>query len=120
MAAFSKVLLSGSTFGKAVKVAATATPGTSVHATGISATILDEIWLYAYNSDAADRILTVEFGGATAPDQNIVLTILKKTGLTLVVPGLVLTGDGAAALTVKAFADAANVVTLTGFINRIT
>ena len=120
MAVFSKVLLSGSTQGKAIKVVATGTPGTAVHTTGTSAAVLDEVWVYAFNSDTVDRLLTIEFGGATAPDQNIVQTIVAKTGLTLVVPGLVLTGDGGAGATVKAFAASANVVTVTGFVNRIT
>jgi len=120
MATFAKVILSGSTQGKPIKVAATATPGTAVHTTGISATAIDEVWLWAFNSDTADRTLTIEFGGATAPDQNIVLTVPFKTGLVLVVPGLILLGDGASGATVKAFASVANVVTVSGFVNRIS
>lgn len=111
---------SGSTQGKAIKVVATATAGTTVHTTGTSATVVDRIYLYAFNSDTADRTLTIEFGGATAPDQNIVLTIPFKTGLTLVVDGQPLLGNGAAGLTVAAFASAANVVTVSGYVLRIT
>jgi hypothetical protein len=118
--AISRIPFSASVQGKPIKVAATATPGTLIHTTGISATILDEIWLYAFNSDTVDRTLTIEFGGATAPDQNIVLTLTSKVGLVLIVPGLSLLGDGAAALTVKAFASVTNVVTVSGYVNRIT
>jgi len=111
---------SGSTQGKAIKVAATATAGTLIHTTGTSATVIDRIYLFAFNSDTADRLLTVEFGGASAPDQNIVLNIPFKQGLVLVVDGLPLLGDGAAALTVKAFAATTNVVTISGYVLRIT
>jgi len=58
MATFSKVILSGSTNGKAVKVAATATAGTTIHTA--HATALDEIWLYAHNSSASAVKLTLE------------------------------------------------------------
>lgn len=119
MATFSKVLLSGSTNGRGIKVAATATPGTTIHATGTSATILDEVWLYAYNSDAASVVLTIELGGTTAPDDNIVLTIPSKAGLTLVVPGLILSGTGAAVTTISAFAASTNKIVITGYVNRI-
>lgn len=118
--AVAKIPFSGSTQGQAVKVAATSTPGTLIHTTGVSGTIEDEVWLYAFNSDTADRLLTIEFGGATAPDQNIVLTIPFKAGLIIVVPGIALLGSGTVALTVKAFAATANVITILGFVNRIT
>jgi len=114
MATFSKVLLSGSTNGKAIKVAATATAGTTIHTA--SSTALDEIWLYAHNSSASTVKLTLEWGEATAPDGNIEINIgAEGTGLVLVSPGLLLTNS----LVVKAFAANANVVTLTGYVNRI-
>jgi len=120
MATFSKVELSGSTDGKAIKVAATASPGTTVHATGISASVLDEIWLYAYNSSGAAVQLTVQFGGTTAVDNDIKLTIPAVSGLTLAIPGLLLSGTGSAANTVYAYAGTANVVTVAGYVNRIS
>ena len=120
MATYSKVLLSGSTQGKAIKVAATASVGTTIHATGTSATIEDEIWLYAYNSSAASVLLTIQFGGTTAVDNEIKLSIPSLAGLTLVVPGLILTGTGSAANTVAAYAATTNVITISGYVNRIT
>lgn len=111
---------SGSTQGKPIKVVATATAGTTVHTTGTSATVIDRIFLYAFCSDTADRTLTIEFGGVTAPDQNIVATIPFKSGLVLVVDGLPLLGSGGAGLTVGAFASVANVVTVSGYVLRIT
>jgi hypothetical protein len=120
MATYSKVLLSGSTQGKAIKVAATASAGTTIHATGTSATIEDEIWLYAYNSSSVTVALTIQFGGTTAVDNDIKLSIPATSGLTLVVPGLILTGTGSAANTVAAYAATANVITISGYVNRIT
>ena len=119
MATFSKVLLSGSTYGKAVKVAATATAGTTIHATGTSATILDEIWIYAVNSSASSVKLTIEWGEATAPDGNIEVTVQPEAGLVTVIPGLLLKGN-ATPLVVKAFAGTANVICINGFVNQIT
>jgi hypothetical protein len=114
MATFTKLKLSGSTDGKAVKVAATATAGTTIHTA--HATALDEIWLYAHNSSASVVKLTLEFGGVAAPDDHIEINIgAEGTGLVLVAPGLLLTNS----LVVKAFAGTANVITLTGYVNRI-
>jgi hypothetical protein len=114
MATFTKLKLSGSTDGKAVKVAATATAGTTIHTA--HATALDEIWLYAHNSSAATVKLTLEWGEATAPDGNIEINIgAEGTGLVLVSPGLLLTNS----LIVKAFAASGNVITITGYVNRI-
>ena len=120
METFSKVLLSGSTGGRQIKVAATATAGTTIHATGTSSTIIDEIWLYAVNSDTTARKLTIEYGDVTAPDDLIELTVAAESGLVLVVPGLVLAGTGAAARTIRAFAATTNVILISGYVNRIT
>jgi hypothetical protein len=120
MATFTKTLLSGSTQGKPIKVVATASTGTTIHSTGTSATNIDEVWLYAFNSSTGPISLTVEYGGVTAPDQNIVITIPATSGLTLVVPGLILTGTGAAVNTISAFAGTANVITISGYVNRIS
>lgn len=119
MATFTKTALSGSTQGKGVKVVATSSTGTTIHATGTSATVIDEVWLWAYNSHTANVLLTIQFGGTTTPDNDIKVTIPVNAGLTLVVPGLILTGTGAAANTIYAYAGTTNVVTLSGYVNRI-
>ena len=116
MATFSKVLLSGSTDGKAIKVVQTATAGTTIHTAGSGSTNRDEIWLYAVNSSASAVKLTLEWGEATAPDGNIELSIAAESGLVLVTAGLLLQNS----LVVKAFAATANVILLHGYVNRIT
>jgi hypothetical protein len=120
MATFTKVKLSGSTDGKAIKVAQTASTGTTIHATGTSSTIIDEVWLYAYNSSTGPITLTIQYGGTTAVDNDIKVDIPATSGLTLVVPGLILTGDGSSANTVYAYAGTTNVITISGYVNRIS
>ena len=116
MATYGKQLLSGGTTGKNIKVVATASAGTTIHTAVSGTSDMDEIWLYAMNTDSADRKLTIEYGGTTAPDDLIEQTITTEAGWTLIVPGLLLQ-DG---LVVKAFAAAANVVVINGYVNRIT
>jgi len=118
MATVVKRKLSSSTDGKAIKIAATVTPGDTIHTAvaGTTAGTYDEIWLWAFNAHTANIKLTIEFGGADAPDQNIIITIPALAGLVPVVPGLILQ-NGA---TVKAFASSANVITIIGFVNSIT
>lgn len=118
MATAVKRKLSGSTDGKPIKVVQTATAGDTIHTAvaGTTPGTFDEIWLYAYNGHTTVVTLTIEFGGATVPDQNIVLTLAAKSGLQLIVPGLILQNG----MVVKAFASVANVITISGFVNAIT
>ena len=118
MATFTKTILSGSTDGRAIKVAATATPGTLIHTGSTTPATLHEIWLYAFNSDTANVKLTIEWGGTTAPDDSIEVTIPAESGLFLVVPGLLIKGN-ATALVVRAFAATTNLLTINGFVNVI-
>lgn len=118
MATFSKTILSGSTDGRAIKVAATATPGTTIHTGSSTATTLHEIWLYAQNNDTTARKLTVQWGGTTSPDDEIELTVQPESGLVLIAPGLLIKGN-ATPLVVRAFAATTNVVTIHGFVNVI-
>jgi len=119
MATFSKIKLSGSTDGRLIKVAATATAGTTIHTGSSTTTTIDEVWLYAVNSDTTDRKLTIEFGGTSSPDDLIEQTITAESGLLLVVAGLIIVGN-ATPLVVRAFAATANVVLVGGYVNRIT
>jgi hypothetical protein len=121
MATFAKQFLSGSTQGRAIKVAATTSgsAGTTLHTTGSSASVIDELWLFATNTSSSPVVLTIQWGGTTAVDHEIKLTIPANAGLTLVVPGLPITGTGSAGNTVAAYAATANVITISGYIHRI-
>jgi hypothetical protein len=116
MATYTKQKLSGSTNGKAIKIVATSASGTTIHTAVTGTSDWDEIWLYGYNSDAGAVDLTLEWGSASAPDDNIKCTLPPLSGLQLIVPGLLLQNT----LVVKAFASASSVVTINGFANRIS
>lgn len=118
MATALKRKLSASTNGRGVLVAATATPGTTVHTSvaGTTAGTFDEIWLYLYNSHTADVVVTIEFGGTTAPNDNVVLTVPTKAGAVLAIPGWILQNS----TVVSVFAATTNVIVAYGFVNTLT
>jgi len=120
MATFTKVLLSSSSVGAPTTVVATASTGTTIHATGTSSSIIDEVWLYANNTSTSPVLLTVQFGGTGSVQHAKPITLPPQSGDILVVAGLPLTGTGSAATTVYAFAATASVVTISGYINRIS
>jgi hypothetical protein len=202
MATFSKQLLSGSTDGRQIKVAATASSGTTIHTASSTTTVFDEVWLYAtlnnpfsaaltvsnkaltsnvatittsaahglfvgdtvkitgvdttfnglwtittvpstttftfartasnvtsgassgsvyIGATAASQAvrLTVQWGATTSPDDEITYTLTNQNGLYLIVSGLILKGN-ASPLVVRAYADVANTVMISGYVNRIT
>lgn len=116
MATFSKLHLSGSTNGRQILVSASATAGTLVHTAVSGTSSLDEIWIYAVNTSTFSVKLTLEYGGTTAPNDHLELTVTPEAGLVLVCPGLVLNNG----LVVRAFAGTANVIALSGYVNRIS
>jgi hypothetical protein len=116
MATYSKQQLSGSTGGKQIKISTTATPGTLIHAAVAGTSDWDEIWLYATNSSEANVSLTLEWGGTTAPDDLITVAVPSKHGLILIIPGLLLQNG----LEVRGFAKTADVIVISGFVNRIS
>lgn len=118
MATFSKTILSGSTDGKAILVAATATAGTTIHTGSTTASTLHEVWLYAVNTSTSDVKLTIEWGETTAPNGNIEYTVKAENGLYLIVAGLLLKGN-ATPLVVRAFAATASVIAIHGYVNTI-
>ena len=117
MATYSKHLLSGSTNGKNISVTGTTTGASvTVHTATSGTSNLDEIWLYATNTSATARVLTIEFGGTTDQADLIELEIGADSGMTLIIPGLLLQNS----LVVKAFAAAGDEINLNGYVNRIT
>ena len=114
MATYTKFKLSGSTDGKNIPVVATASTGTTIHTAVSGTSSLDEIWIWAVNTDTTARKLTIEFGG-TGTGNLIEITIQPESGPVLVIPGWLL--QNTAVLT--AFASSASVINLNGFVNRI-
>lgn len=108
-------ILSGSTNGRGILVAATATPGTTIHTATSTSTEIDEITLYANNSHTADILLTIELGGVTSPDDLVQVTVPTQSGLNLVIAGHRLKGG----VVVKAFAGTASKISIFGEVNTI-
>ncbi len=116
MSTFTPRLLSGSTDGLAIKVVPTATLGTPIHTAVTGTSDMDEIFLYANNTSASAVKLTIEWGTVTAADGNIEQTIQPEDGIVLIIPRLRLQN----AKVVTAFAGTANVILITGGVDRYT
>jgi hypothetical protein len=122
METFSKLTLqpAGTTgTGLGIPVAATSSPGTAIHTASSTASHIDELWLYAVNYDTTARKLTIQFGGTTAGDNDIEVTVAAESGLVLVVPGLPVQGN-ASARVIRAFAATGTAIVLYGYVNRIS
>lgn len=117
MAQYTPLTPTGSTNGRPVKVAATSIgSGTTFHTAISGNDAWDEITVNATNTDTVPRSLTIGWGGTTDPDDLICKTVVLPalSGPINITDGLRLNGG----LIVKAAASVANVVLLTGNVNR--
>lgn len=117
MATFTRLVLSGSTNGLPIPVAATATPGTLIH-TAISAVgASDEVYLWVSNVTGAAATITIEWGGVTDPASHIAkaVSIPQNSGPTLIVAGVAMAGG----LAIRAFSGTASALNITGYVNRV-
>lgn len=111
MATFSK-----QTFSAGVSLLVTGTTSNfakTIHT--VPSSVKDEIWIYGTNNDTSSINLTIEFGDSSSAN-NIKQSIPATSGLTILVPGLILTGTS----TVRAFAATTEKITLHGYVNRIS
>lgn len=102
-------LLSGSTDGRGIQIAATSSPGTTIHTATSASGQFDQIRLYFVNRHTDNVILTLEWGGTFNSDQ-IITVVPYKQGLVLETPSLRLR----AGLIVRGFANVANVINVFG------
>lgn len=118
MATYSRQLLSGSTNGKPIPVAATATPGTLIHTAVAGTTGFDEVYLWVSNVTGSAATLTLEFGGTSDPGDHMIkaVSIPANSGPTPVSFGQVLQNG----LVVRAFSGTASALNVSGFVNRIS
>lgn len=118
MATYSKQYLTGGAAdGTGIKLAVDSGTYTTIHTSSGISSHIDEVWLYASNTDATDRKVSLQFGGTTDPDDIIEVTVGAEAGLVLLVPGLVLKGGS---LVLKGAAAVADKVTVFGYVNRIS
>jgi len=118
MATYSRQLLSGSTNGRAIPVAATATPGTAIHTAVAGTASFDELYLWASNVTGSTATLTLEWGGVTDPGDHMVkqYSIPANSAPIPIATGQVLQNS----LNVKAFSGTASAINITGYVNRIS
>lgn len=117
MATYSRQLLSGSTNGRAIPVAATATAGTLIHTAIAGTSAFDELYLWVSNVTTAAATLTIEWGGVTDPGDHMTkaFSIPANSPPIPVVTGQVLQNG----LVVRAFSGTASALNITGYVNRI-
>jgi hypothetical protein len=107
-------VLSGSTNGKPIPVAATSTPGTLIHTAGAG---YDDVLLFVSNVTGAAATLTIEWGGVTNPGDRMTESYSIPAN-SLAVP--VVVGQRiAAGLVVRAFSATASALNITGWVKRV-
>jgi len=118
MASYSKQLLSSSTNGRVIPVAATATPGTLIHTALAGAAGFDEIYVWASNVTGSTATLTLEYGGVTDPGDHA----CKAFSIPAYSPPIpILTGQVLQnGLVVRAFSGTASAINISGYVNRIS
>jgi hypothetical protein len=110
------IVLSGSTNGRPIAVAATSSPGTTIHTATSTSGDRDHITLWATNIDTVDRTVTLQVGGTSTSDQIGPITLAANSGPVLVMDRWHLQGG----LLLRAFASATNIVNVTGRVARYT
>jgi hypothetical protein len=119
MATFTKIPLSASAQGTGIFLGNE--PSTvTLHQTGTSSTVLDEVWIYLSNNNTFfDAQVQIRINTNPAPP--IAVTLPGGTGLILVIPGLIVCGTGSAAGVISATESSYGGGTYAfGFVNRIT
>ena len=117
ISAIERIVLSGSTNGRGIKITGTTSGGANtIHTATSTLGVIDEVWLYCYNSGGADLVLYLCLGGTTDPDDIVKVTIPAQTGDILVLSGECFNGG----VVIKAYAQTTNYLVIRGYVNRIT
>lgn len=110
---FAKRLLSGSTDGKSIKVTGTDSGSAdTIHTAIAGSSGFDEVWLWAFNNDTTTRTLMILVDG----QETAAVGITAKTGLFVILPGIPVNNTKL----VKAYASVANMIYISGYVNRIS
>jgi len=117
ISAIERIPISGCSNGRGIKITATTSGGANtIHTATSSSGVIDEVWLYCYNSGSTNLVLYLCLGGTTDPDDIVKITIPTQTGDILVLSGECFNGG----VVIKAYAEEANYLVVKGFVNRIT
>lgn len=114
MSRYERLPLSAATDWKGILLSNIITPGDVIHVPTVLTGIIDEVYLWAENSDAVNMVtITVEFGGTGVGDL-MVRAIPTNSGIQIV-KGRPVSGG----LTIAAFASAVGKVNIWGYVNRL-
>jgi hypothetical protein len=118
MASYTRQLLSGSTNGRTIPVAANATPGTLIHQAVAGTSAYDEVYAWVSNVTNQAVPLTIEWGGVTDPGDHAVkqVSIPPNSPMIPILTGQVIQNG----LNVRAFAGTAAALNIVGYVNRIS
>ena len=114
-AIYSPAVLSGSTDGMPIPVAATGTPGTLIHTAG--GTGLDEVFIFVSNVTLAAATLTVEWGGTSDPGSHLVkaYSVAANSGPIPVALGQRVQNSKV----IRAFSNTGSALNITGLVNQV-
>lgn len=117
MATFEKIKLSGDSTGDGIWLDTSASPIT-IHTTGTSSTVLDEIWIYISNqSSSSTQQVSITFG----TNGNAQYSVGPNSGMLLAVPGFIVSGTGSATTAITATDNGSSGDCFAfGYVNRIT
>jgi hypothetical protein len=117
MATYEKIKLSGDSTGDGIWLDFSASPVT-VHTTGASSSVLDEVWIYISNISFGNTFtVSIDFG-TTGRGQ---YQVPPNSGMLLAVPGFILSGNGSAGTTITATDNnSSGECFVFGYVNRIT
>lgn len=121
MATYTKEILSESINGKAVNITATGASTTLIHTTPISSSSMDEVWLYATNSSAADITFNLLYGGTNFTNDILFEGVVEAyAGSVLICPGLIAKGDGTTGFSIYGNSTSVSGINIFGYVNRIS
>lgn len=113
----SRIILSSSSSGRVLGPLSTFFDNL-VHTTGVSSSVYDALYLYAYNNSAfSSGSITLKFAGSTV---STVPYTIRPTGLITICEGLILSGDGTTGRNVTINPAGSSSIYIIGYVNRIS
>ena len=117
MATISRNILSGSTNGRPLALAADSGTYTTVHTGPTTAADHIELFVYLSNISTSQEIVTIAIGGTADGDKIKIKVPPESTVLAL--PGITIKGDGGSGIAITAASTTAGKVNATGYTNLI-
>ena len=96
--------------------AVTSASAVPIHTAVAGTSSIDEVWIYAYNDDTSNHLLSILWGGTVEPNNVTRTAIPFKSGRVLCVDGMLLNNG----LTIQAYADVSGSIMIDGFVNNIS